>query len=283
MGGLYDDAISRLTTAIGLGSGTEDIQRNLMAMRARARHAQGVWNLIGNTFSPGNGLLSSADAAAAAADATAALALDPSDWTYWFEYFSGGPYNDVAGNQNSRLEMRFSNVYVVPEAEGKRRETDPELVDDKGIALDDPVGGAADMRLDAFMTPYEDDIEYADLPILSAAEMHLILAEDALVNGTAADFATHINAARTWGSLPDWTVASGVTEIEILIYERQVELFLQQRRLHDMYRYGIQSPAWQAASHAATAPGTFFPITKAEIDANCYINPDWPEGVPCGG
>ena len=71
------------------------------------------------------------------------------------------------------------------------------------------------------------------------------------------------------------------TAQNLLIYERQVNLYLQGHRLNDMYRFGIESDRWEASSTAASAPGTFFPITKAEIDANCYINPDWPAGSAC--
>ena len=105
------------------------------------------------------------------------------------------------------------------------------------------------------------------------------------MNGPAGDFATHINAERAGASLglSDWTAGSGVAEQDMLIYERQVNLYLQMQRLSDMYRFGIDSDMWQAASTAVTAPGTFFPITDSEIKANCYINPDWPADVPCGG
>jgi hypothetical protein len=111
--------------------------------------------------------------------------------------------------------------------------------------------------------------------------MHLILAEDALVRGDNAAFSTHINAARAWGGLSDWTAGSGVSQEDILIHERQVNLFIMGRRLNDMYRFDIESDMWEPASTAASAPGTFFPITKSEIDANCFINPDWPADVSC--
>jgi hypothetical protein len=274
MGQLYADAISNLTAALALDS---DMERELTAMRARTRHAQGVWNLIGNTFSPGNGLVSSAEAAA---DAAAALAIDPSNWEYVFSYNASTTGNDVASNVNSRLEMRFGDRYIIPEEAGKRRDRDAA---NSGIALLDPIDGVADMRLDDFMTPFEDAISYGDLPILSAAEMHLIIAENALANNDIATFTTNINVARGWAGRTAWADGGAVTATEILAYERQVELFLQMRRLNDMYRFGIRSDNWQDASHAVQSPGTFFPITKAEIDANCYINPDWPANVPCGG
>ncbi|MCZ6918506.1 MAG: hypothetical protein O7I93_17155, partial [Gemmatimonadetes bacterium] len=62
---------------------------------------------------------------------------------------------------------------------------------------------------------------------------------------------------------------------DLLIHERRVNLFLQGRRLNDMYRFGVQSSMWEASSPAATNPGTFLPITKIELDANCHLNPDF--------
>jgi hypothetical protein len=248
-------------------------------MRARAKHARGVWNLIG-TRPISTGLISASDASAAAADAQAALDMDNTDWVFEFEYTSTGTGADIHSNVNERLEMRFGDRYIIPEADGKRRDV---TATDNGIALQDPIDAVGDPRLDAFMTAFEEGITLGNLPILSAREMYLILAEDALVRGDAAAFATNINVPRNWGGLSDWTAASGVSEQDMLIYERQVNLYLQMRRMSDMYRFGIQSDNWQAASTAVTAPGTFWPITKAEIDANCYINPDWPADVPCGG
>jgi hypothetical protein len=278
MGSLYTTAIGYTTSGMALDINAE-LERNLMAMRARARHAQGVWNLIGTMpISTGTGLISAGDAAAAATDAAAALALDPSDWTYSLVYPSSGTYGDFQGDVNSRLEHRFGNRYIIPELADKRRDR---TAANRGIRLMDPVGNVADMRLDAIMTPFEDGVQYSDLPILSAREMHLILAEDALVRGDNAAFATNINAARAWGGLSDWTAGSGVSQLDMLIHERQVNLFVQGRRLNDMYRFGITSDNWEVASTAFSAPGTFFPITKAEIDANCYINPDWPANVSC--
>jgi hypothetical protein len=71
------------------------------------------------------------------------------------------------------------------------------------------------------------------------------------------------------------------TAQDLLIHERRVNLFLQGRRLNDMYRFGIQSSMWQASSSAVTNPGTFLPITKVELDANCHLTTDFE--CPAGG
>ena len=278
MGGLYTQAVQYLANGLALDI-DEELERNLTAMSARAKHAQGVWNLIG-TMPISSGLVGAGAASAAATDAAAALLLDPSDWTYYLEYPSSGTYGDMQGDINSRLEHRFGDRYITPIANDTKRDRDAA---NSGIVLMDLIDNVADMRLDAFMTPFEDDVQYSDLPILSAREMHLILAEDALVRGDMVAFATNINQPRTWGGLSDWVdgQAGMPTAQNLLIYERQVNLYLQGHRLNDMYRFGIDSDRWEASSTAASAPGTFFPITKAEIDANCYINPDWPAGSAC--
>jgi starch-binding outer membrane protein, SusD/RagB family len=278
MGTMYTTAIGYVNSGLAL-SINADLERNLTAMSARLKHAQGVFNMIGQRPIT-TGPLAAGDAAAAAADAVAALVLDPSDWVYSLEYPSSGTYGDTQGSINSRLEMRFGNRYVIPEAADKRRDR---TATDNGIALQDPIDAVGDPRLDAFMTAFEDDVQYADLPILSARELHLIIAEDALVRNDMVTFATNINQTRAWGGLTAWVDggAGMPTALNMLIYERQVNLYLMMHRLNDMYRFGVTSDRWEASSTAMTAPGTFFPITKAEIDANCYINPDWPADVSC--
>lgn len=278
MGEFYTTAIDYATKGLAIvgGSGS-DLERNLMAMRARIRHARGVWNLIGQR-PISMGLISASDAAAAATDAQAALNIDAGDWEFKLQYDAAGAFGDAAYAINERLELRFSDLYIIPDGTGKKR--DPNAADG-GVALQDPIDGIGDPRIDVFMDAFEAAGSTADFTLVSARWMHLILAEDALVRGDDAAFATHINVARGWSGLSDWTAASGVSQQDMLIYERRVNLLFQGVRLNDMYRFGIQSPSWQAASPAYSAPGTFLPITKAEIDANCFINPDWPPDVPC--
>jgi hypothetical protein len=47
-----------------------------------------------------------------------------------------------------------------------------------------------------------------------------------------------------------------------------VTLFLQGRRLNDMYRFGIVDPEWSPQSDAALCPGSQFPIVDAERQTN---------------
>ncbi len=93
----------------------------------------------------------------------------------------------------------------------------------------------------------------------------------------ANSFEQHINDVRAFGGVTDWVDggAGMPTAMALLIHERRVNLFLQGRRLNDMYRFGILSSAWQASRAAVTNPGTFLPITKIELDANCHLTQDF--------
>jgi hypothetical protein len=282
MGGFYDTAIDYATQGLAIVSGDgSDLERNLLAMRARARFAKGVWNLIG-VLPISTGLISAADAAAAAADAQAALNVDNSDWRFDLEYEPAGPFGDGQYAIVNRLELRFSNEYIVADASGKKRDTS---APSRGVALLDLIDGTPDPRVDAFMTPLENDAQYADVTLLSGRAMHLILAEDALRRNDMTSFQTHINTVRGFSPTALTPFVNGgagmPTAQDILIHERRVNLMFQGYRLNDMYRFGIRSPSWQSASAAYAHPGTQMPITKAEIDANCHLNPDWPAGVPC--
>jgi hypothetical protein len=283
---LYDTAIVYLSQGLAIATNAT-VKRNLLAARARARHARGIWTRIGtrpiNIASP---LVSDAQADQDAADA---LAADNSDWKYQFEYSANTVWDDMGWQINARLELRFGPDYicapgtgacVAPAIGDKRRDT---TRPDRGVRILDPIDAVFDPRLDAIMTAFEAEERYADLTVLSAREMLLIRAEHALANGQTANFATHINAVRSLDGLSDWVDGGGgmPTAQNMLIHERRVNLYLQGRRLNDMYRFGIQSGNWLAGSSAVTAPGTFLPITITEIRANCFLNPDWPADQPC--
>ena len=71
MGAFYTTSIQYATSGLALAGGDPDLVRDLTAMRARARHAQGVWNLIG--MRPiSTGLISASDASAAKSTSEAA-------------------------------------------------------------------------------------------------------------------------------------------------------------------------------------------------------------------
>jgi hypothetical protein len=53
-----------------------------------------------------------------------------------------------------------------------------------------------------------------------------------------------------------------------------VNLFLQGRRLSDMYRFGERDARWQTGSAAYTTRGCFLPITFTERQSNANKIPD---------
>ena len=262
---LYDIAIDRLGKGLEIARGIGDasLEAAILGMRARAHFAKAIWyklNPPGTT--PAEPLV---DDPAAAADALAALDLVDGDWKFQFRYGPTTVTSQLGGWINSRQEFRVDTAYAVPNAAGSR------VV---AVALVDPIDGVPDaalhqalVELGAFSSTTE---EYPPFTVVSARELHLIAAEVALANGSEGDAASHINAVR---ALDRRTPYSGeVPLLDLLIHERRVNLFLQGRRLADMYRFGIEDSRWHPTSDAATRPGTFFPIPDEEIKSNCHVS-----------
>ena len=79
-----------------------------------------------------------------------------------------------------------------------------------------------------------------------------------------------INKIRSLDGLSDY---SGQIDSTVMLeYARRVNLFMQGRRLSDHYRFGSVSEKWIPNSCALTKPGSFFPITISEIQANENVN-----------
>lgn len=264
MGKLYDTAIEYFTKGIAIAraTGNKDMEATLLAGRARAHHARAVWTSLDPIGTvPANPLVTSA---AAVADASAALAMVSPDWKYRFTYSASTISNQIGSWINSRQEFRVDTTYGVPNTP-KTRVT--------AVALKDPIDNTADATLLAQLTSLgmlaSSTELYPPLTILSARELHLILAEAALAASDMVGFKSEINAVRELsGKAP---FADQVPARDILIHERRVNLFLQGRRLLDMYRFKIRDPRWLDTSDAVLAPGTLFPITDREIRANCHI------------
>lgn len=265
MGQLYDKAVEYFTKGIAVAqaTGNKDLQATLLAGRARAHHGRAVWvtlNPVGTV--PANPLINSAPAVA---DARAALALVTGDWKYQFKYSASTVSSQVGSWINSRQEFRVDTTYGVPNTP-KTRVTD--------VQLRDPIDKVPDATLRAQLTDMgmlaAATILYPPQTVVSARELRLILAEAALAANDVAGFTTEINAVRT---LSGKTPFSGqLPARDLLIHERRVNLFMQGRRLIDMYRFNIKDPRWLATSDAILAPGTLFPITGREIRANCHLN-----------
>ena len=274
MNSLYATAIGYVDQGLTIvgGSGS-DLEWQLLSMRARARYSQGVWNRVGTQpISIASPLIGDAGAAA---DAALALAVDGGDdMTYVLDYDASTVWSDIGWQVNARLELRFSDEYIFPTADDNTR---ADSAQDRGIRLQDLIDPIGDPRLLEIMLGFEAGERYADLTVLSNVENHLILAEVALANSDMATFETEVNLVRGRHSLTPFVDggAGMPTAQNLLIHERRVGLYLQGRRLNDLYRFGRQSDEWQASRAAVTNPGTFLPITKIEIDANCNISQDF--------
>ncbi|HEX7118874.1 MAG TPA: RagB/SusD family nutrient uptake outer membrane protein [Longimicrobiales bacterium] len=262
---LYDVAIERLGNGLAIARALEDaeLEATILGMRARAHFSKAVWQKLnpgGST--PAEPLV---DDAAAAADATAALALVEPDWKYQFTYGPTTISSQLGGWINSRQEFRVDTLYGVPNDAGSRI---------TAVALLDPIDGVPDPALERVLTEFgafsATTELYPPFTVVSARELHLIAAEVALAGGNDADAALHINAVRTLDGLTEYS--GQLPLLDLLIHERRVNLFLQGRRLADMYRFGITDTRWQPTSDAASNPGTFFPIADQEIKSNCYVS-----------
>ena len=147
--------------------------------------------------------------------------------------------------------------------------------------MKDPIDAVPDPDLKNTVGDFLSNTNHGSLTVVSAREMHLIAAEAALAAGdtllNTGQFAVHINAIRKYKSQTpyDLTNAAHPRPVAMLQYKRQVNLFLQGRRLLDHYRFNIPADLWVAGSEALTKPGTLFPITITELLANpyCVANP----------
>lgn len=272
MGQMFDEAIAYLDSGVSLAGslGNTELQLRMLAMRARAKHSRAVRQKIQPTPNTADPLVS-----AGVDDARAVLALRGNeDWMWAFTYSPTSNTNSTSSWVNDRAENQFGSQYVTVNPK--------EIKTITGFVLADPVSGEVDPRAKARIEAFVAGGQYAPLPWLSTREAYLILAEDALNRGDMGEFATNINALRSLTGMPAWTAASGVSALAMLKHERRVNLFLQARRLSDMYRWGESQTgaqpetgvgeAWSSSSEAAGSPGTLLPITIVEILSNPHIS-----------
>jgi starch-binding outer membrane protein, SusD/RagB family len=252
---MYDSALSALDKGIPLATG--DLKTTMTAVRARVKHAMGVWDLLNpvpaapaNPLVPDNGYL---------ADAQAALAAG-------FTFYQVDVTDQNGGNPpfgfeiNSRVEITPSPFFVSYLPSNK-----PAAVIVKDIietSKVDPFANAAIQR-----TNFPDAPNNPPLWVTSAAEMRLLVAEAALAAGNTAGFDQAINGLRATEGLAPYTGA-GPSRLALLEYERRVVLLFMGRRLSDMYRFGTVDPQWNANSTAVRQRGCLFPIGFSEREAN---------------
>jgi hypothetical protein len=266
MGSLYDVAIGYLNKAIALNAG---LTAELKATKARAEFSKGIWAKV-NPVNSAAPLVSSASAASLAAEAIAALG---DDFSVNMITSGSAPETvgglDIAGEVNDRLEMRLSDTYVIS-SDAKR----PDAVGDGDpattVSLLDPIDNIADPALYHNVANFTAPGLYPEYPVVSGREMHLIIAENALANGDNTTFEAHINKIRALDGLTPYS--GQIDAQDLLEHSRRVNLFLQGRRISDHYRFASPSEYWIGSSPAINSPGSFFPITISEIQANENIN-----------
>jgi hypothetical protein len=257
MATLYDFALEALNNAEALEP-TGELQIQLMAMQARVKFSKAVWAKL-NPLDTANPLVSVPDAAA---DAQAVLDLisDP-NWVYELVTDGGiGFVNDMGDWVNDRLEMVIGPTYVQANEAGNQVES---------VTFTDMIDGTVHPYLAEYIPNWVAERRYPEIKVVSAREMYLIIAENALAGGDTGGFTTAINDLRAIDGLSPY--AGTVDAVALLNQSRQANLFLQGRRLADHYRFNDPSPEWIQTSEALTKPGTFLPIPTIEIEANPNI------------
>ena len=253
MSQLYDEALALLTKAKALATGDNAVK--VLSLVARAEHAKAVWGKVNpvNTASP----YVSAGASAAAS----AAALMTADWKWKMKFTSSTVSNYMSGQINDRQEMDlFQNALVETATPGAGGDPQP----------NDPVTGLLDSRMSASAAEFRagGGTQWAPVTITSLREMHLIIAESKKAGGDDAGCLAELNALRTFDSLDPYP--SGTDAGTALQHERRANLFLQSRRLSDMYRFNLTSTVWDAVEKSPA--GSYFPITISEIRANPNIS-----------
>lgn len=260
MGTVYDDAISYLNEAASMAQadGLTNLEANAIAMRARAKHAKAVWQKIQGS-APSDPLVD-----AGADDAGTVVGMKGfEDWMYRLTFSGSTVDSDVAFQVNERGELQLGTSVVT--------RNDDDSIDE--FILTDPITGEVDTRLRAAADEFLASSQYAPITQASNREMHLILAESRLAQDDMDGFIEHINHVRVEiTGTEEYTGPGQVAAEEMLEHERRVNLYLQNRRLADLYRFGTQAAEWQSGSAAATTPGLMLPITLIEIRANPNIS-----------
>lgn len=268
MGSLYDTAIGYLNKALPLaGTGTTgaELARQIRAMRARASFSRAVWDLVGKRPISASRLVnaSSSYVTNAVTDAQAVLAGATATYTFRFTYTATIGRPDPGAWINQRQEMRVGRAYANPVG----------AVTWGTTSIRDPIDVTkAPAVVDAVQAEW--GTGYPPHTMLSAREMHLIVAEARLAAGDVNGFATAINALRALDGLTAWnSVTPQIPAEDLLLFSRRTNLFLQGRRLADHYRFRSPPIEWSATSQAITSPGTFLPITAIECLSNPNIGP----------
>ena len=254
MGSLYDKAVEYLNKAQPIAAAGSDnaLKFNIIAYRARVQHAKAVWAKItpkGTTQA--NPLVS---VAGANSDAAAAIAMGSPDQKFTLiSNLEATAGTNIWFEVNGRNEHRVGAVYS---------------------SLVDPVTGAKDVTTQALLAQFKAFGTQAGVfTETSVRELRLILAEAALAAGNSAEFRSQLNAVRALDAKPAFT--GQISDLAMLRHERQAQLWLMNRRLSDMYRFGLKDAKWTANPNfesSFSVPGLLFPIPNVERLGNPCIN-----------
>ena len=247
---LYDQASTALGEAAKYATGDNIVKVN--AMKARVAHAKAVWGK-NNPVDTANPYVN-----AGTAEAAAALALMDGDYKWKMMYSPSTVSNNMSWQINGRLEMDL----VDSPAHNNTKGGDP--------IPNDLVTGAKDTRILAEEVVFRTDYggtDYAPITIVSAREMHLIIAEGKKATGDDAGCIAELNKIRALDGLAAYTTEDAGAALQ---HERRANLFIQGRRLQDMYRFGATSITWKI--DVRSGAGVFFPIPISEIRANDNIS-----------
>lgn len=258
---LYDSATAACDRGLAVSGIAPELKGQLYAMRARARFDKVIWTMLNPSGSfgraPANPLVASPGAAA---DADSALSLLGASYRFQLRQDAGalGLGNCVFSScMNSRKEIRFS-----PDVATYDYQTGTATV-----ALRDPIDDTLpDPVVTSLVQEFASAQSRAPITVTSGRAMLLILAEDRLAANDVPGFTTYINQLRVLDNLTPYS--GQVAPDSLLKYERRVNLYLQGRRLNDMYRFGQTSRYWTTGSDALSCPGSLFPISKTERATN---------------
>lgn len=267
MATLYDSAVAAVDRGLAVQNIASELQGQLYAIRARAQFDKAIWTMLNPSgAAPTNPLVASSGAAA---DAASALALLGASYRFQLRQDAGAlGFGNCAFSSclNNRHEIAFS-----PNIATYNYKTSTATV-----VVTDPIDNTPDPVVTALVQEFASSQSRAPITVTSGRAMLLILAEDRLASADVPGFTTYINQLR---ALDNLTPYSGqIAADSLLKYERHANLYLQGRRLNDMYRFGQTSPYWVAESDAVKCPGSLFPISKTER----ATNPQVTEASACG-
>lgn len=271
---MYDSAQSALDKGIAAASG--DLRAAMYAMRARVKHAKGVFAKLNPIPAPVAGGPLVTDNGYVA-DANAALSAGFSSYDVQVTAVNTG--NPPLGFElNNRVEITTSDYFVTLGSTNKP--TSMKLKDIVDVNTLEPFA-LENIQLvnlavcTATSCTYSGDPNLPPLRIVSANELRLLLAEAALAGGSNSGFDSAINAFRATKGLSPAFVngtyagpAPAKTRAQVLEFERRVALLFMGRRLNDMYRFGVVDPRWNPNSAAVRKPGCLFPIGISERESN---------------